>query len=377
MGKKLTTEQFVNYAKTIHGDKYNYSLVEYVNAHTKIEIICKDHGIFEQKPNHHLNGSGCRKCGIEARVSEARYSVEEFISKALEAHDGKYDYNLVSAYKNSRTKVKIICLKCNQTFEQTPDSHLRGHGCENCLLHKRKDKTTFVTQAIEVHGNDYDYTDSVYVSNKRKIQIFCNGCKTHFHQIPKEHLRGYGCLPCSWKKNADARRKTTEEFVSELVKVHGDRYDYSLVEYVNSSTKITIKCCKCNKNFNQGPYSHLGGQGCPKCSRAPISKIEMLWLDFIGIPEEFRHKTIKIGKKNYHVDAFIPETNTIYEFFGDFWHGNPDVFDQNKMNIISKKSFGELYSKTQERLLVLYENKYNVNHIWEKDFKIQLKEQGK
>lgn len=135
-----TTEQFIIQAKSIHGDRYDYSLVEYTNNYTKIKIICPIHGSFEQIPNHHLNTSGCKVCSDEARAATAK---SEFATKASITHNNKYDYSLVE-YTNNQSKVKIIC-PVHGVWEQTPNGHLAGNGCTHCAKeYKGWSRTSFV-----------------------------------------------------------------------------------------------------------------------------------------------------------------------------------------------------------------------------------------
>lgn len=127
--KKLTTEEFTKRAKQIHGDKYDYSLVDYKNARTKVKIICPEHGEFEQTPTAHLNNNqGCKKC-YDKKQS---LTTEQFIEKAKIIHGDKYDYSLVD-YKNGKTKVKIICPN-HGMFEQQPRAHLDVQGCPKCKM---------------------------------------------------------------------------------------------------------------------------------------------------------------------------------------------------------------------------------------------------
>ena len=123
----LTTEQFITRAKSVHGVKYDYSLVEYKNNATKIKIICKQHGIYEQIPNNHLSGNGCKACCFESQASTAK---SEFATKANIIHDSKYSYELVD-YKTNKIKVSISC-PIHGSFEQTPNDHLKGQGCPVC-----------------------------------------------------------------------------------------------------------------------------------------------------------------------------------------------------------------------------------------------------
>jgi hypothetical protein len=124
------TDKFVEKAKMIHGDKYDYSLVDYKNVKTKVKIICPDHGPFEQRPDSHLNGCGCFKCSNIKTANHNRLNIDVFIEKAKIIHNNKYDYSLIN-YKNAKTKIKIICPE-HGTFKQRPDCHLRGQGCPKC-----------------------------------------------------------------------------------------------------------------------------------------------------------------------------------------------------------------------------------------------------
>lgn len=122
--KRKTTEKFIEEAKKIHKNKFNYNFVTYKNNRTKVKILCPKHGIFEQIPDDHLQGFGCAKCGCVKKLTN-----DEFINRSKEIHK-QYDYSLVE-YTNMHTKIKIICLK-HGIFEQTPHNHLKFSGCPKC-----------------------------------------------------------------------------------------------------------------------------------------------------------------------------------------------------------------------------------------------------
>jgi len=128
--KKKTTDEFIKQSNDVHGNKYDYSIVEYKGTHHKIKIICSIHGIFQQTPNHHLRNTGCPLCGN----IKTRTPIEKFIKKSKDIHGNKYDYSLVK-YKDSHTKIKIICKK-HGIFEQRPYSHLSNAGCPKCKQSK-------------------------------------------------------------------------------------------------------------------------------------------------------------------------------------------------------------------------------------------------
>jgi len=132
--KKLTTDSFILKSKNIHGDKYDYSMVDYVNSHSKVKIICDIHGVYEQKAYCHLNGEGCRKCSDELKFNKRRHTTDIFLERVKKIHGDKYDYSLVK-YKNARTKIDIICHK-HGVFKQTAPHHLNGVGCPTCKSSK-------------------------------------------------------------------------------------------------------------------------------------------------------------------------------------------------------------------------------------------------
>ena len=203
MLKNSTTEQFIEKAKKVHGDLYDYSLVEYVNTQVKVEIICKIHGVFIQRVSNHFRGSGCKKCAMKNRFNKKTKTLEQFIIRAKEVHGDEFDYSKVE-YVNASDKVIVTCSK-HGDFLQRPYVHLRNHKCRECTITTRnKDKTksqeTFLEEVEEVHGDLYDYSNTIYLNTKTPIII---NCKIHgdFEQTPRSHLRGADCPYCNPKNN--------------------------------------------------------------------------------------------------------------------------------------------------------------------------------
>lgn len=195
-----TLQQFIIDANIVHNNTYDYSLVEYKNNKTKIKIICKIHGVFEQTPGHHTRGSGCCLCTNPHRIP---LTTEQFIIKANIKHNNKFDYSLCD-YKNDLHKIKIIC-PLHGLFEQSPSSHLRGVGgckiCTSSIMRSLKLETTenFIENSLKVHNNTYDYSLSTYIDCKTKVKIIC---KEHgiFEQLPLSHINGCGCPICKLSK---------------------------------------------------------------------------------------------------------------------------------------------------------------------------------
>jgi Uri superfamily endonuclease len=421
---KTTNEEFIKKAKLVHNDKYDYSKVDYKNSNTRIIIICKEHGEFLQIPSDHLSGFGCAKCSGKAKLN-----IEEFIEKAKLVHNDIYNYSNVD-YKNSKTKIIIIC-KEHGEFLQIPSVHLLGFGCAKCSGTAKSNTNEFIENAILVHGDKYDYSKVNYIGNKKKVTIICkehgeflqipNGhlnkqgcpkcanknitteefiekskkihgdlydyskvnyifghneiiivCKIHgeFQQKPRNHINGHGCSKCGGNLQYN-----TEDFIKKSILVHGDKYDYSKVDYKKCDEKVII-ICKIHGEFQQNPVHHyITGCGCPKCANKMYSKMQILWLDFLSkfhnihILHALNDGEFLIPNTNYKADGYCKENNTIYEFHGDFWHGNPKIYKGIEINKITNCTYNELYEKTLIRENKIKELGYNLKTIWENDWK--------
>ena len=214
MGKDKR-EEFIKKAKKVHGDKYDYSKVDYINSQTKVCIICPEHGEFWQIPASHIRGYKCPECGNYNRGSKKRISKEEFIKKAKEVHGDKYDYSKVE-YINANTKVCIICPEHGE-FWQEPVVHIKQKsGCPKCV---GRNTTTeeFIKKAMEVHGERYDYSKVVYTKAHNKVCIICPE-HGEFWQTPAKHLLGQGCSKCGIKYRGEGKKLTTKDLTKIKVK---------------------------------------------------------------------------------------------------------------------------------------------------------------
>ena len=183
------TYSFITKAKQIHGERYDYSIVDYINAKTKIKIICRKHGEFLQTPSNHLSNYNCQKCS-----NNYKFDTLSFIEKAKIVHFDRYDY-INTNYINANIPVSIIC-KEHGEFKQIPDFHInRKCGCPKCSNNVKLDLIEFIEKASKIHNNKYDYSKVEYNNNRREITIIC---KTHgeFIQKPFVHLSNHGCPSC-------------------------------------------------------------------------------------------------------------------------------------------------------------------------------------
>jgi len=213
-----------------------------------------------------------------------KLTTEEFIRRAKKKHPNKYRYYNV-VYVDFHTYVQITCLVCGEDFSQSPGHHLAGKGCPTCAIRingeikNKKAADTFISRAVKVHGKKYGYEKTNYIYARTKVLITCLTCDEDFSQTPAHHLTGNGCPLCKFKKLEELakikKKKAADTFISRAVKVHGEKFGYENVVYVDSMIKVCITCLVCDKDFLQTPNTHLGGGGCNTCAiriRAEIKK---------------------------------------------------------------------------------------------------------
>ena len=198
----MNTVDFIEKAKKIHGDKYDYSKVEYKKSKEKVCIICPIHGEFWQTPNMHLKGQGCKFCYYEKVSKRCRKKNSDFIAEMIDKYGNLYDFS-ESEYKTNKDKVKVICHKHGE-FYIRPNDLISGYGCPKCgyeLAANKERKTTeeFIEQAKEIHNNKYDYSKVNYINTHTKVHIICP-IHGEFLQRPGHHLKGHGCPYCSKSK---------------------------------------------------------------------------------------------------------------------------------------------------------------------------------
>lgn len=480
MTPKKTKEQFVQEAKQIHKNKYDYSEFIYDGSNIKGSIICPKHDIFSMTPGAHTNRNkpqGCPKCGKESCAAKLKMKFELFIEKAMsnENHknpDGshKYDYkylkeNWEKDYKNQKDKISIYCNICKIYFQQQPSDHLGGHGCPYCANiingnKKRKPEEEFFKQCKEIHINEdgipkYKYI-SPYTGKDDKIKYECpyHGVQ---EQIANDHVRGHGCrqcyydtisnrniitkadylnkikdlnsdllnhydfsnisdnlklrdeitikckynnkdirmkantllyeriLHCSWCKYGRSKRcAESQEMLDQIIEkamkldIHKNqdgthKYNYENSKYSGYNNYMEIYCYKCEKTFYQLPSGHLK-YGCSNCCKSNYSYKQIMFLKLysliynINIQHAENEGEYIISNSKYKADGYCKETNTIIEFHGDLWHGNPKIYNENEVNKVNKKTFGELYNNTIKKEKFIKEQGYNLVVIWERDF---------
>lgn len=242
-----------------------------------------------------------------------KLTLEEFIEKAIEIHGNKYNYSRV-VYFNAKTKVCIIC-PIHGEFWQTPDNHLNGKSCPNCS-HQSFPYTTkkYIEKCKNIHNNKYGYDNTIYNNSWSKIIATCfeHG---NFEINASSHLQGIGCPECGLILIANKLSSNKDEFIQKAIQIHGDKYDYSSINYINSWTKVCIICPE-HGEFWVTPNNHLNQKsGCPVCksSKGESTIKEILDKHKIISIREWKHPD---EKYLYEYDFYLPDHNLLIEFHG-------------------------------------------------------------
>lgn len=283
-------------------------------------------------------------------------TTDKFINRCNDIHDNRYDYSLVD-YNIGTDKIIIICKKHGE-FLQTAKEHLKGSGCKKCYLNKiSENKQSFIKKSILVHGYKYDYTDVEYITSNTKVNIRCDA-HGHFMQTPGNHKAGHGCPSC-----VGLNRRSNIDFIKESILKHGDRYDYTNTNYINTKTKVNI-ICKKHGEFLQSPRLHLEGKGCPtcKCSKGEIKIINYLENNKVYFIKQKKFNDCK-NINNLRFDFYLPKYNLCIEYNGKQHYEPVSIFggiDGFNIQSLRDNIKIEYCAKNNIKLLII---KYNENII--------------
>jgi len=277
------TQIFIEKAKKIHGNKYDYSLVKYEKNTIKVPILCIIHGQFFQTPNRHLLGQKCTQCVVH----KLKYDTITFIEKAKQVHNNKYNYSQ-TIFEGTDKKIIVIC-NIHGQFLQKAGDHLYGKRCKSCTYDIREanaketkskfkyNTESFIAKAKEIHRGKYIYDKVIYEDYNKPVIIICPD-HGEFEQQVKVHLHGKsGCFKCGCEsrgpKTSLKTRHDLPTFIKKARDVHGEKYNYDKVIYINSHTSVIIICPN-HGEFKNLPIKHTTGTGCQKCQACPSC---LLW----------------------------------------------------------------------------------------------------
>lgn len=334
MGRKFTTEDFIKKARTVHGNKYDYSLSAYVTNSVPVKIICPKHGVFEQSPKVHYTGAGCTEC-----LKESYFNA--FIEKAKVVHGDKYDYSKV-VYESGRKPVMIICPEHGE-FQQSLENHIAGHGCPMCVGNKKSDADDFIEKARAVHGDKYDYSKVNYVNNKTKVMIICPE-HGEFEQTPSHHLDGDGCPQCAVIERADFLREHASEINEKRKYTMLERYNVSNpmynIEFKNKSYVTNLERYGVMTPFESKEIRKKSRQTMHDNGSFGTSKSEEqlydLLCDKFGVNDIIRQYCSDVYP--FACDFYIQSRNLYIELNAYYMHGRCwfNVADESHMNKIDE-----------------------------------------
>lgn len=284
-------------------------------------------------------------------------TTSQFIERSNKIHNNKYDYTK-SIYSTIFDKVIITC-PIHGEFSQKPVYHINGSECPLCGIDKiseirKTNKEEFIEKARVTHGDKFNYDKVVYVDANKKVIITCS-IHGDFEQTPGSHIFGSGCSKC----RSDNNKLSQEEFIEKAKAIHGNRYDYSKVKYINTYTKVIIVCSE-HGEFYQIPNSHLCGNGCPRCndSKGELAIKEIL--DKYNIEYQREYK-IPGNSYKFRYDFYLPEHNVLIEFHGG-QHYFPVKFfgGKEKLKIIQKR---DMFKKELAKLANIPLIEFNYKHL--------------
>lgn len=319
--KNLTIkEKFIIKMKKKFSNKFSL-IGEYVDSVTKIEFRCNEHSnTFIQTPQAFIRGDkGCVEC------SSKRVSKESLMEKFKVHHGDKYDYSKVDF--NTTDKIVIGC-SVHGDFEMTKYAHAKGQGCPKCMVRRKKSTTEkFIEKAILKNGDSNTYENVVYIDSVTPVNITC---KIHgpYMKVPAKHLQGQGCQVCSKESTKKKITFTQEEVIERFVDVHGNKYGYEDVRYINMLTKVNIMCCD-HGVFEQIPADHLRGHGCLKCTSS-VSKEENNFFDELALEGVVRSSTKWIYPMQ--LDGYLKAHNLGIEYCGLYFHTSEFVGKDYHLN---------------------------------------------
>lgn len=307
MRMRLTEHEFITECKLIYGNKYDFSQLNYKNISSSVNVICDIHGLFSKRASRFIDGSGCNKCNKKPRPKPMlRKTQEQYEIDANKFHDCKYDYSK-SKYETNESILTIIC-PIHGEFNQKAQTHL-NRGCRKCGGEKRRLTTdTFVERSSLIHGNKYDYSNSIYIKKRDKVKI---GCPIHgnFMQSPTDHLAGSGCSDCgklltSWSRSD----------YKKICENHKNKSKVYLIRLSSNNElfyKVGITVLNVKKRFSKAcPYKI-------EC----ISEIEMDSMDAwdsekMLIRSVARKKYTPFFRLDGWTECFSEPTTEVLEFFG-------------------------------------------------------------
>ena len=314
----------------------------------------------------------------QKRKAKLKMSLAEHSSHLILewSENNKEDYNLINY--GSEKIVEWKCQNCDYFFNQKICKRsVEKVGCPYCAGKKANKFNSLEQKYPELSKRLLNPNPCDITSLSSKIGVWkCLDCNENYKSKIFQMVKSYenknsGCPFCTGKKVNDKNNllKTHPKICLEWDRNKNIKGPENYTAGSGSRYKVWWLCKEKSHSWEASINVRTGknkksGSSCPYCSKR-ISKLETEWLDYLKIDKKYRQVYVKLGNKKYSVDAYVSETNTIYEFWGDYYHGNPKVYNLDDYNKTCKKTFRELYEKTIEKQNKIITNGYNFISIWE------------
>ncbi len=373
-------ERFVNRALCMHGDAYDYSRIkkdDITGSESKIPIMCNTcNYTWSPTVSSFINGwRGCPNC-----ADKIKWTLDRLLERTKQVHGDKYDYSQIKEtdITGNTSKIAVSCNVCKYSWITSIASHITcAAGCPNCVGLAQWTLDRFIKQARKIHGNKYRYfcRPCDIVNVRSRVFVTCEKCDYQWFSAINDHInKQHNCPRCMY-----SLKWNLERFLEKSKQIHGEKYSYDQITESHISGRrshIPVKCNTCECTWFPAIRDHIRGHGCPHCATVcGYSKKEIEWIESImeteGIIVQYakspqgQHKIKFPNGQLRSVDGYCHATNTVYEYNGDFWHGNPCVFNQTDVNRVNKKTFGDLYKDTVAKENIIKQLGYNLVVKWE------------
>lgn len=316
-GRIVTEMEFINRCQKVN-PQFDYSEIGFTKIHHGfVYPICKKHGKFK------FNAAGLCSKPITCPECDRENRFHAFVEKARKIHGDRYEYD-INTYNTTKIPTTIIC-PIHGEFRQAPSDHLKGWGCSKCSKKYKPTTEEWIERVAPLYNYRFDYSRVKYVDNKTNVIVICPE-HGEFLVTPSNHIKGNGgCPKCCSELKHNSYSKTTEQFIKDAKKVHGDKYDYSKTIYYNNKEKVTI-ICPVHGDFKQLAGTHLSGSGCPACSTLKNQKllIENLNNSFPNLKFSWEVSPKWLGKQRF--DIYCEKYNFAVEYDGEVHYEVIDHF---------------------------------------------------
>jgi len=323
MSKKLTIEDIRNKSDNIHKTKYIIKDQSFENNKSKIEIKCVECGyIFFQQINNHINrGDGCPKC-----YGKNKKTINEIRDLSKKIHGNIYEIP-EQKYINMKSKIQILCKKCNTYFSQSSNNHIyQKQGCVLCNGNNKLSLQDIVKKDTQNNKEKFEIPEQEIKNTSQKIKIYCNDCKSYFYRNINSHInrKSKYCPNCS-----PVQKLTLKKIREKSLLLHKGKYIIPDQTFVNNTSFIKIYCKKCKQIYKQKIMVHLDNRikGCNncKCSKGEITISNILKNNKIDFITQKRFKNCRY-KLPLPFDFYLTEKNLCIEYDGELHYISKDYF---------------------------------------------------